>query len=330
MRLGGVWQRCAGLIAAVALVVPALLVIGAPLAGATDVSTEEQLRAAFADANETSIVLLNDIVLDDCAAGGVTRTSLGGPLPPLTLEGGGFTITQTCDDRVLQTEGDLSLLNVTITGGFLASSSGAGVLLGDDGSPSLAVRGSTITGNRAEGGGSGGGIDGQTSGTILVEDSTVSDNFAGDTGGGIRSFGEAVTIVRSTVTGNSTEGDGFGGGGIDTSQGGPLTVVNSTIVGNSAPGGVGGGIVANSLSLVYSTVTQNSAEDGANLALDSGDDATFTPFASVIAQALGGGENCVFSDAPNTVSAGYNYSDDASCRARRRDRPAGRRGPAAR
>lgn len=305
-------RRFLGAGALVALVVPAFLVISSVGVGAVTVSSEEQLRTAFADDTETSIVLEQDIFLDDCAEGDVSRTILGPPLPPLTLDGAGFTITQLCpNERVLQTDGDLTLLNVTITGGALDSSSGGGILLGNGGTPSLVVRGSTISGNRAGGGGSGGGIDGQTTGTILIEDSTVSGNVAGDTGGGVRTFGDSLTIVRSTISGNSANGDG---GGIDTSQGGPLTLVNSTVVDNSVPGdGFGGGIIGDDVTLVYSTITSNAAANGANLALQSGDGEVFAPFGSVIAQPLGGGANCLFSGGPSTVSAGYNFSDDGSC-----------------
>jgi hypothetical protein len=314
MAMQGRTQRWLGTFVLAALVVPATLVVAAGPAGAVTVSTEEELRTAFGDVTETSIVLANDIVLDDCAAGDLNRTLVGPPIPLLTLDGAGFTITQTCDDRVLQTEGDLTLLNVTITGGNRLNSSGGGILLGDDGTASLIVRNSTITDNHATGGGSGGGIDGQTGGTILVEDSTISDNTAGDSGGGVRTFGAGVTITRSTVSGNSTEGDTGGGGGIDASQSsGPLVIVNSTITGNAAPGEFGGGVISDEVTLVYSTVTANTASGGANLAVNNGD-GLLMPFASVIAEPLGGGTNCVFAIAgPSTTSSGYNFSDDASC-----------------
>src|SRR5260370_42672188 len=69
----------------------AAIALWAAPAGATTVTTEAQLRAAFD--TDSSIVLANDINLTDCAAGDLTRNTGGAAL---VLDGAGHTIDQTC------------------------------------------------------------------------------------------------------------------------------------------------------------------------------------------------------------------------------------------
>jgi hypothetical protein len=98
-------------------------------------------------------------------------------------------------------------------------------------------------------------------GFLTILNSTLSGNSAGQAsdGGGILSgtFFKApadVTLINSTISGNSAPG---GGGGI---VGGywNVTIVNSTISGNSA-GENGGGIAASFLTIMNSTISGNSA-----------------------------------------------------------------------
>ncbi len=81
------------------------------------------LRDAFAQASvavETTTIVLAEgatYVLDDCAAGELANTGT----QPLVIEGGGATIQQTCaGERVIATNGDIMVLDTTITGGRLA------------------------------------------------------------------------------------------------------------------------------------------------------------------------------------------------------------------
>lgn len=101
--------------AAVIAVVGALAaVVVAPSAGATDVSTEAELRDAFT--NDAQVDLLNDIALEDCGEGAMSRPSGD----PVTLDGHGFTITQTCVDNIIDDpiqDVDVTLQNVTLQGG---------------------------------------------------------------------------------------------------------------------------------------------------------------------------------------------------------------------
>jgi CSLREA domain-containing protein len=108
---------------------------------------------------------------------------------------------------------------------------------------------------------SGGGIEmGGLGARLVVNRSLVRRNrspFFGGDGGGIAGNGK-ITISRSSITGNEASGAGGGVRGIGT-----VTVTQSTIAGNRTMGSVlanGGGISANGLNLVRSTVSGNSAD----------------------------------------------------------------------
>src|SRR5262249_1036959 len=87
----------------------------------------------------------------------------------------------------------------------------------------------------------GGGI--RNNGTLTVVQSTINGNTASGTanpneGGGIFNQGR-LTVINSTISGNQTVGGGNGGGIFNPAHG-PATLVNTTINGNSA--GSGGGV----------------------------------------------------------------------------------------
>jgi len=96
-------------------------------------------------------------------------------------------------------------------------------------------------------------------GSMTISDSIISDN----SGPGVWNY-FFLTVLNSTLSGNSA-GDGLDGGGIRSgtfkSPGG-VTVINSTISGNSASGGGGGiAIYYGGVTLVNSTISGNSAGD---------------------------------------------------------------------
>jgi predicted outer membrane repeat protein len=272
-----------------------------------------------------------------CDAGGQLTHD---PATPLTIVGNGATITieSTCDERILEHTGDgdglLRLENVTITGGEITSGGDGGGIRSET---AVEIVGSTITDNEVgPGSSSGGGISAQ--GAVTVTDSVISANTASGRGGGISAqdtvtvtrssivgntgntsggttsgagistFAADVTVVSSTISGNTAPGADGGGGGISTG-GEPgdevVTIVNSTIVGNTVANRTGGGVLASNIVLVYSTVTGNAALEPANL-----DYVSLTSFASVVAAPVGGG-NC--NGTGSTISLGYNFADDDSC-----------------
>ncbi len=121
----------------------------------------------------------------------------------------------------------------------------------------VTLTGLTLTGGRTTAS-RGGGI--RATGVLTLVQSTVSGNStAGDfaNGGGIFSFG-AVTLTQSTVSGNSTAGYSAAGGGIYAA--GAVTLTQSTVSGNSTAGNFsyGGGIRASAVTLTQSTVSGNS------------------------------------------------------------------------
>lgn len=160
--------------------------------------------------------------------------------------------------RVLAVYGDLTMRNVTITGGRAVARS-----LADGFQPYTLARGGglavwgtatlercTVSGNQTVGdrtasrdrGAFGGGIYGDV---ILLTDSVVSGNSVsgyGAAGGGVYSVGGAGTwgnsdISRSTVSGNRVTGQHAYGGGVYTDGGGPgnrqaLYLTNCTVAKN--------------------------------------------------------------------------------------------------
>ena len=148
--------------------------------------------------------------------------------------------------------GVLSLYN-SVVNDNVSGLDGGGISLR---SGTVSLEDSTVSGNRTTGfGADGGGIffDG---GSISLNNSTVSGNISGDDGGGIGTISGDISLSNSTVSGNSS---GDNGGGIRTFRG-DLSLSNSTVSGNVS-GEDGGGIWSDNSAvlLVSSTVTSNSA-----------------------------------------------------------------------
>ncbi len=169
----------------------------------------------------------------------------------LTVNGGGVVAVFSVASDVTST-----ISSLTISGGSAAPSGGSAT--------------------------SGGGID--NSGTLTVDDSTISGNSASGAGGGVENAG-TLTIADSTVSGNSAAGDG---GGIDNSLG-TLTLINSTIAANTAASG--GGISNDqtaTLIAISSTIADNvaaAAGDGGGLYVGGG---TASLYDTIVASNTGG------------------------------------------
>ncbi|MFK7821907.1 MAG: beta strand repeat-containing protein, partial [Planctomycetaceae bacterium] len=148
----------------------------------------------------------------------------------------------------------LTVTNSTISGNT-ANFLGGGIA-SDFGSVTLAN--STVSGNTTEDSGAGGGIYGPSSLTLM--NSTVSGNTSG-TGGGFRTFSAYVTLSNSTISGNTSQDHG---GGI-YARDSVLNVTNSTISGNSTSG-VGGGIRFNSSGgetlTIHNSIIAGNSDDG--------------------------------------------------------------------
>jgi predicted outer membrane repeat protein len=240
----------------------------------TGITTEAEFRAAWADPLRTSIELGSDIYLHQCKTGDPIRESAR----PMTLDGNGHTIRQTCfEKRVLRQDGTGFLLikNVKLTRGG-ADGPGAAVttrgeievvdskvqenLSEEPGGGIFSMRRATIirsviTNNLAND--DGGGVYARRGG-VQVFDSIVSNNLVDGSGGAIGSTGD-ILLVRSHSDGNTTDGDG---GALYADEDGDVTVIDSTVDGSDADG-PGGAIwtLEGDVTVVGSTLNGNRADD---------------------------------------------------------------------
>ena len=242
--------------------------------GPIEVGTESELRAAWSDPRETAIELTDDIFLRACKFGEPIRESA----LPMTLDGNGHTLRQTCfEKRLLRQDGTGFLLikDVALTRG---GNDGPGAAITTRGE--IELRDSRVTENLAEEPGGGifsmrrativrsvltgnlanddGGAVYARRGGVEVFDSIVSGNLVDGSGGAIGSTGD-ILVVNSHVDGNTTDGDG---GALYTDEDGDVTVINSTVDGNTADG-PGGAIftLEGDVTIINSTLNGNRADD---------------------------------------------------------------------
>lgn len=238
------------------------------------VGTESELRSAWADPRNKGIELTDDIFLRSCKTGDPMRESAR----PMTLDGNGHTIRQTCfEKRLLRQDGTGFLLikDVALTRG---GNDGPGAAVTSRGE--IELRDSRVTENLAEEPGGGifsmrritvhrsvltgnlanddGGALYARRGGVQVYDSIVSGNLVDGSGGAIGSTGD-ILVVNSHVDGNTTDGDG---GALYTDEDGDVTVINSTVDGSTADG-PGGAIftLEGDVTIVNSTLNGNRADD---------------------------------------------------------------------
>jgi hypothetical protein len=170
----------------------------------------------------------------------------------------------------ISADGTVTISNSTINNNE-ALCTGGGIAFDDIGG-TLTVMSSTIIGNSVLGcpvsasvgwvSTGGGGL--VCSGSMTVINSTISGNTVAEggvpaTGGGVACSG-SVTVNNSTISGNTVDGYMCEGGGIR--NGGILTLTNSTLSGNSAPSGQGGAISNASQTMIGETVLNAGASGG--------------------------------------------------------------------
>jgi uncharacterized protein (TIGR03437 family) len=204
------------------------------------------LRAAIEGANTANSV---DIINFDAALFNRPRTiDLASALPAisgdLTINGPGanlLTVRRLTGGnyRILTiNSGVVTLNSLTIANGNAGASDGGGILNGGG----LTVTNCHITGNTAA---FGGGISNQPGASLVLRQSTISNNLAtgSSTAGGITGL-VSMTITNSTISGNIVTGSGGGnGGGLRVSN---ATIENSMITNNSAAGAnSAGGLMVN-------------------------------------------------------------------------------------
>jgi hypothetical protein len=165
--------------------------------------------------------------------------------------------TPTFGVFIVHGAGATSISGVTIEDGHETTNSGGGIW-NDAGT--LTVSNSTITNNFSIN--VGGGIYNQ--GVLTLQNNTITSNVSAGRGGGVdQEFDTSgfMTLSGDTITNNSDSGDG-GGLYID---GGTATLTNETISDNSANPGSGGGMFINAgtVTLSDNTISGNNSNAGA-------------------------------------------------------------------
>ena len=165
----------------------------------------------------------------------------------LSISGGSPGLTVTLDSLIV-TKG-------ATEDGAPVDEDGAGLYM--EQGMHVTIKNSTFSDNHAAG--NGGGI--LNEGVLTLIDSTVSGNSAaGENGGGGIQNSSGITITNSTISNNSATGAGASGGGMASNGG--ATITNSTFFGNVSSS-YGGGIMSiHNLTITNSTIAGNSAVIG--------------------------------------------------------------------
>ena len=208
----------------------------------------------------------NTVVFDPTFFATPRTIHLDGSLPPIgtpvTINGPGANLLTIAGDNqsrvlVINNGVQVNLNGVTIAGGNAGAEAGGGILNNGD----LTITGCHITGNTAA---FGGGISDGNTASLVVQQSTISNNTAtgSSTGGGISSL-PSVTIINSTISGNTVTGsNGGNGGGLSLASG---TIESSTIANNSAagPNSAGGLNVDAETVTLHNTIIAGNVNNGA-------------------------------------------------------------------
>lgn len=223
--------------------------------------------------------------------------------PSLTLEadGGVPVLDGTGTVRVLSVG---ATSNVTVEGLVIKRGSTTGLGGGIENRGILTAEESTFSENSA---GNGGAIANASGATLTVEDSTFSNNTTTGVGGGAMIDSGTATVERSLMISNEAP---INGGAINVQPGGSMTVAASTIAGNTSDG-LGGGLSnLGKLDVETSTLVGNSSSGSAGSAFATGNtEATFA--ADIIGPQAS--ENACTPSGTAFVDGGYNLETDGTC-----------------
>jgi len=244
------------------------------------------------------------LYLENYTAATIRNSLISGNESQNSLGGGGIYSNGRAEIEIVRST---ISANTAPIGGGIASDPGDVLIITD----------SVITGNRATGTGQsdgGGGIfanaTSTVSSTLTITNSTISGNTTGGDGGGLR-LGQHVTarIDGATVSGNSATTQIIGstswGGGIYNA--GTLTVTGSSIVDNVATfgGGIRNEFGGGRLTLTDSTIARNSAtDDGGGLSSSAPAFLSGVAILDNTAADIGGGINAGGLTAINVTIAG--------------------------
>jgi parallel beta-helix repeat protein len=228
--------------------------------GASVITIDGGWTAAGGDATGHSLFVFDGIYVAEGAStiSGVTITGGNSSNNP---DNSGGAIEKYYGDA------DLTIADVVLTGNFADNDGGAVNLRDTDGT--VTIRDSVISNNVADGDGGALSANGDDALVLTLNNVEITGNTAKDDGGGIYFYNGTLTIVDSTISGNTADDDD--GGGIFFYNG-SLTIVDSTISGNTA-GHDGGGIKFEDGTLTISdtTISGNTAlYDGGGMSFYDG------------------------------------------------------------
>ncbi len=216
-------------------------------------------RIVVTNNNDSGPGSLRAAIANVCVGGTITfAPSVVGPIDltsgelavngPMTISGPGAnlmtvqrSINASTNFRIfhISAGGIVNISGLTVTKGN-PNNNGGGFYV-DNGSI-LTLKGCAVTGN-----------------TVKLVSLANRDSIVVTEGGGLYNLsGTAVNILLSTISGNTSTGDG---GGVSMSTG-TLTIQNSTISDNTA-GGAGGGVVSDATCNVTSSTISNNAAGSA-------------------------------------------------------------------
>lgn len=237
----------------------------------------------------TTITLINEIDINNAG----TLTIIGAGANVLTIDGGAGT------NRIF----DTSLATVTIRGVTLSGGNGFGAAVNAFGGTLILQE---VVVQNIAGSGSVGAVFFSGGTNHRIANSTFSGNTGFDSCAAFRADNTTLTVVNTTVSGNSTSANGFGTGAI-CFLGGTATFRNTTISGNTAAGIGGGGTIGFGGGGIYNeraTVDLGNTIVAGNTAATAGPDlfrfdstATFTTSGGNLI-----GDNSGNTSAPNTVT----------------------------
>ena len=189
----------------------------------------------------------------------------------------------------------LTLVDSTVSDNTANLSNGGIANLG-----AMAIVDSLVSGNVATSEHQGGIFNG-VGATLTLVDSTVSENTANLSNGGINNAG-TLEIFGSSIVGNAAREFN---GGIFNAAGATLSLVNSTVSGNTASQSNGGIFSFGTLELVHTTLTANAG--GVNGGVFGGAGSRVTLKSSIVAG--NAGRDCT----GPILSAGHNLDGDDTC-----------------
>jgi serine protease len=234
------------------LVVFGLCLAPIPVAAATRrVPVDYPTIQAAIDAAVTgdSVLVAPGLYDENLNTGGKALLLRGESGPTVTIVDGGRR------SHVLRIDGGGIVEGFTLRNG--QAQDGGGIYV--TGSEHVVIRNNHIEGNRAGyfvDSGDGGGVIIRFTASVIVESNMISNNYAGDSGGGIYSIYDGTVIRGNLIAGNACH---VGGGGAWISR---ATVTDNLILNNTADS-FAGGLRASGFAIVESNTVVGNSNDNA-------------------------------------------------------------------